>query len=150
VIGRLQPRVAAGMIGGACLIELFLFWQPYTAEISSHVRPEELASTLEWHRIDADAFEEYFLPATPLTEKLTQVDGRIHYTDMVNSYLFDQNHPEILAERPVHYDLEITRGFQPIHLKNYVDAYYTSIMVPPAGPSTAELSSPWLEDTRFP
>lgn len=149
--GRYSRRALVTILVLLALVDLLRFWTPFRQAIPDGVRPEQVLSEGEFHRISARSFREYFYPETELVLNLRGAEGlgRVHYTDSLHAYIHDHFQREILHERPISLGLEVTRGYAQLHLDSYVAEYYHSMEPSPGSPPGSMLFSLFLENRDF-
>lgn len=148
---KLNRKVLYGLIFLVVVVDLLIFWQPFKATIPGDVPPETITSEAVYHRIGADSYRNYFFPETTIVRILhsDDVPGRVHYTDTVISYFFDQFHRELQQERPIVLGVPVTRGYQQIHLRSYIEDYRSSVVPYEGKPADAFLQDSGYTDRRF-
>ena len=141
------PRllVVVALVG---LVDLRLMWSPFTIPVGTKPHPLSLVSDVPHHRIAADLFRPHFYPESPLVDEMRTTPGRVHYTDTVIGYQFDQDLPELQTERPASLGFLSTRGYQQMRLALYDAEYYGSHgpMPPVSNPFLAMME---FGDRRF-
>ncbi len=121
---KLAPRVAQGLVVGALVLDLFLFWLPFRTPIPLDIPRFDLPSEAPYHRIAANEFQTYFYPPTDLVESLeSHLSGRLFYDDSMIGYFTDEFTRELSCDRPVMFGLQSMRGYYPLSLKSYVDDF---------------------------
>jgi hypothetical protein len=125
----LRPALR-GLAYGALLLvtvaDLRLHWQPFTIPVGTPFPGMTDATDSPYHRAPRESFREHYYANSQLVERLRGEVGRVHYTDTLPSWLYDQDNPEFLNERPIVHGIRITRGYQQLRLEGYVQDYYTS------------------------
>ncbi|MCC6545812.1 hypothetical protein IT570_01490 [Candidatus Sumerlaeota bacterium] len=146
-----RRRGLAAAVLLCCTFDLYRFWLPYTDVIPDDVTPPRIETETPYHLISAKHFRDYFYPETELMKalKAEAENGRIHYDDMIPAYMNDQNQRELLNQRPIAHGLYVTRGYQQLHLRGYVEDYYSSIIAPFDGRVGAFLNATEVRDRRF-
>lgn len=151
LLGKLPRRPFIALVLATALIDLRHFWIPFTEPMPTDVPAAAIPSEAPYHIIAASAFHDHFYPETRLVKFAAEVskDGRLHYNDSLISYFYDQNQREFLMERPMVHDLAITRGYQQIHLRSYVEDYFASFPAPKDGNAGAFLPQLDVSDRSF-
>lgn len=151
LLGKLQPRVVLVLLLLLVVLDLRRFWSPFTEPVPADIPSVQLPSEAPFHRIDADAFRPFFFPETELVRfaRDRAAESRIHYNDTLLSWRFDEYQREFLHERPASLGIEITRGYQQLHLAPYVEDYYASLSLPDGMTPGAFLTQLGATDRRF-
>lgn len=127
--GRLKMRAMMVLLFAVALIDLRIFWEPFAMPIPDNAKPVEIETESYFHRISAEHFRDYFYPETDVVRYLREQPnrGRVHYADALIVMQYDQYTRELANERPAFLDIDVTRGYQQLHLRSYVEDYRASL-----------------------
>ena len=129
ILRRVAPPVLLGVILLLGASDLLRFWQPFTVTIPAEAERHQLVTEAPYHRIASESFREWFYPDTDILVWLREGPGRgrVHYTDTLTGYTRDHLQRELLMERPAVGGLPVTRGYQQMILRTYVEEYHHSM-----------------------
>ncbi len=149
---KLAVNLCLALIVGIILLDLRLFWVTFNQTLPHDAHPRELESEFPFLKIKASEFHAWYYRQSEVVQNLTETDpvlGRLHYNDSFISWQYIHNHRELSNDRPAVLGLEVTRGYNPLQLRGYVEDYYASMPLIGRTDPGAFMSQIRLEDRRF-
>ncbi len=130
--GGLKKNVFLALVAFLFLVDMYKFWMPYDQVITTGTTSEEVTTEATYHKAERRYFDEFYYPETRLIKNLQSTPnlGRVHFNDLLYSHFFDQFNREFIHERPIVHDINITRGYQQLHLESYRQDFYSSFPLP--------------------